>query len=219
MTVSKGSSKHFLYLLLLLTSFAAFPFFLPRAHAQDEGWRILRADYGYRESRNDVTGLLRDLIARGGFNGRIAVNNQTMGGDPAPGRDKTLRILARNRRGEEREFEYREGGAFDVSFFAVRDDHDRRDDWDDRSPGPGPADREGELFILRGFYGVQGRMANVTDLLRSMTRERMLSLNVNNATLGSDPAPGADKILIVIYRFRGQESATAVREGNRLTIP
>ncbi|MGA8871019.1 MAG: DUF3395 domain-containing protein [Candidatus Acidiferrales bacterium] len=62
-------------------------------------------------------------------------------------------------------------------------------------------------------------MANVTDLLRSMVRDGGLTLDVNNRSLGGDPAPGADKVLIVVYRFRGQEQATAVGEGHRLDIP
>jgi DnaJ-like protein C11, C-terminal len=66
---------------------------------------------------------------------------------------------------------------------------------------------------------VQGRTANVTDLLRSMVSDGGLTLNVNNRALGGDPAPGAGKVLIVVYRFRGQEQATAVGEGNRLDIP
>jgi len=47
----------------------------------------------------------------------------------------------------------------------------------------------------------------------------VLSLVVTNGALGGDPAIGADKILIVIYRYQGRETATAVREGNTLTIP
>jgi hypothetical protein len=66
---------------------------------------------------------------------------------------------------------------------------------------------------------VQGRTANVTELLRNMQRENGLQVMANNRSLGSDPAPGADKVLIVIYRVQGQETAAAVREGNSLTIP
>ena len=62
-------------------------FFSMRAAAQDEGWQIVRADYGSRNQRSDVTDILKDLISRGGVNGRVAVNNQTMGGDPAVGAD------------------------------------------------------------------------------------------------------------------------------------
>jgi hypothetical protein len=42
---------------------------------------------------------------------------------------------------------------------------------------------------------------------------------VNNQNFGGDPAIGADKVLIVVYSLRGQEQATAVREGQRLVIP
>ncbi len=184
--------------------------------AQDEGWQIVRADYGFKNQRTDVTDILKDLIGRGGVNGRVAVNNQTMGGDPAVGKDKSLRIFARNRRNEEREFNYNEGAFVEARMFNVR-----RDDWDDRPANYGNRD-QGEwnsLKIIRGYYGVQGRTVNVTELLRSRIRDGVLSFVVTNGALGGDPAIGADKLLIVIYRYQGQESATAVREGNTLTIP
>jgi len=189
--------------------------------AQDEGaggWRITRAQYGWRDRQTDVTDLLQDLIARGGVNGRVFVNNQTMGGDPAVSRDKTLRIVARNERTQEREFFFKEGEAIDVRMFAAP-----RDEFDDRPRGESrrddrPDDRRG-IMILRAYWGVQGRTANVTELLRNMQRENGLQVMVNNRSLGGDPAPGADKVLIVIYRVQGQETAAAVREGNTLTIP
>src|SRR5205823_12205906 len=59
--------------------------------SQEEGWQIQRGDYGFKNQRSDVTDILKDLIERGGVNGRVAVNNQTMGGDPAVGKDKSLR--------------------------------------------------------------------------------------------------------------------------------
>ncbi len=194
--------------------------FSMRAGAQEEGWQIVRADYGFKNQRNDVTDILKDLIGRGGVNGRVAVNNQTMGGDPAVGTDKSLRIFARNRRNEEREFNYREGGFVEVGMFNVR-----RDDRDDRPTNRGDRDRDrgredwNSLRIIRGYYGVQGRTVNVTDLLQSRIREGVLSFVVTNSALGGDPAIGADKVLIVVYRYQGNESATAVPEGNTLTIP
>jgi hypothetical protein len=184
--------------------------------AQDEGWQILRADYGFRDQRNNVTDILKDLIGRGGVNGRLLVNNQTMGGDPAVGKDKSLRIFARNRRNEEREFNFNEGGFVDVRMFAVR-----RDDWDDRPPAAGGRDQDdsNRVRIIRAYYGVQRRTVDVTDLLRSRMREGTLAFVVTNEALGGDPAIGADKVLIVVYRFEGRETAAAVREGNTLTIP
>ncbi len=184
--------------------------------AQEEAWQIVRADYGFKNQRNDVTDILQDLIGRGGVNGRVAVNNQTMGGDPAIGKDKSLRIFARNRKHEEREFNYNEGAFVEARMFNIR-----RDDWDDRPANYGDRDQDdwNNLKIIRGYYGVQGRTVNVTEVLRSRIRDGVLSFVVTNSALGGDPAIGADKILIVVYRYQGKESAAAVREGNTLTIP
>src|SRR6266480_2705217 len=107
--------------------------------AQEEGWQIVRAEYGFKNRRTDVSDILKDLVGRGGVNGRVAVTNQTMGGDPAVGADKSLRIIARNRRNEEREFTYREGGFVEVRMFEVRRDHDDRDD---RFTNRGDRDRD-----------------------------------------------------------------------------
>jgi len=201
-----------------------------RASAQQESWQVLRAEYGWRQQRNDVTDLLRDLLARGGVNGRLVVNNQTMGGDPAVGKDKMLRVFARNYRGQEHEFDFFEGGFIDVAMFqnpAGRDRDDRpRDnehdgDRDDRVRG-GDHDRDREragLEILYAFYGVQRRTVNVTDAVRARMREGSVFLHVDNNAMGLDPAVGADKVLIVVYRFEGREQAVAVGEGYNLTLP
>lgn len=212
------------FVLVLCVCFFGVSLFTARLFAQEGGWQIVRADYGFRNQRSDVTDILRDLIGRGGVNGRVAVNNQTMGGDPAVGRDKNLHIVARNRRNEQREFDFREGTFIDVVLFTVpRDDFGGRDQDRDRDRDRDHGDRDrGEgrgVTIIRGYYGIQGRMANVTELLRARVRDGVLSLNVNNENLGGDPAIGANKILIVIYNFRGEEQATAIGEGNRLTIP
>jgi hypothetical protein len=192
--------------------------FSSKAGAQEEGWQILRADYGFKNQRNDVTDILKDLVGRGGVNGRVAVNNQTMGGDPAIGKDKSLRVFARNRRNEEREFNFREGAFVDVGMFEARRD---RDDWDDRGGNYGGRDRDdwNGVRIIRAYYGIQGRTINVTELLRNRARAGGLNFVVTNSAFGGDPAVGADKYLIVIYRYQGKEGATFVREGNTLTIP
>ena len=221
---SSLSRLTFCFALLFFAVSLGVPTFASPAAAQNDGWLLVRALYGFRDAQVDVTNLLRDLIVRGGFNGRIPVSNQTMGGDPAVGKDKTLHIIARNRRGEEREFNFREGGFIDAGMFVVPSPPPPRDDFDDRDRGRDndrdrDHDRDRDLYILRGYYGVQGRSVNVTDILRSRVREGRLFFDVNNQNLGGDPAIGADKILIVIYRFRGEEQATAVREGNRLELP
>jgi len=209
-------------MILVAVAAAAFPM---QTAAHDESWLVVRADYGYRDQRNDVTDLVQDLISRGGVNGRVSVSNQTMGGDPARGADKTLRLFARNRRGEEREFDFKEGGSFDVAMFAVPtpssewDDRARQRDRDDRGRPYFDRDEANRLWIIRAYYGVQRQQADVTQMLRGMVDDRALEINVNNRLMGGDPAPGLDKVLIVVYRYHGKEAASAVREGGTLSIP
>lgn len=215
----KLSTRYAIFVLAALFVAAGITLFSTPSGAQDNDWLIVRAEYGTKAQHNDVTDIVKDLVGRGGVNGRVAVNNQTMGGDPAVGADKHLRIWARNRRNEEREFDYKEGGFIEAGMFNVR-----RDDRNDRPAYSGgqyqqyPDDPNG-LRIFRAYYGVQGRTVNVTELLRSQVRGGVLSFVVTNSALGGDPAIGADKILIVVYSFQGTETATAVREGNTLTLP
>ena len=236
----KLANRYVLFVIGLVIFAIGATLFTAGLRAQEEGWQIQRADYGFKNQRSDVTDILKDLIERGGVNGRVAVNNQTMGGDPAVGKDKSLRIFAKNRRNEEREFSYNEGGFVDARMYTVR--HDDRDDHpanysdrdrDDHGANQGDHDRDARpahysdrdrdewnsLKIIGGYYGVQGRTVNVTEVLRSRIREGVLSFVVTNSALGGDPAVGADKILIVVYRYQGKESATAVREGYSVTIP
>lgn len=203
---------------------AAMTFSSAPTSAQDDGWQIVRAEYGTRTQHNDVTDIVKDLLGRGGVNGRVAVNNQTMGGDPAVGADKHLRIWARNRRSEEREFDYREGGFVEAGTFIVRRD---RGDWNDRPANYGDRDRDRDrdrdddrgVSIVRAYYGWQGSTVNVTELLRSRMRDGQISFVVTNSAMGGDPAIGADKVLVVIYRYQGTEKAAIVREGYTLTLP
>jgi len=66
---------------------------------------------------------------------------------------------------------------------------------------------------------VQGRTVNVTEALRSRLSRGSLNIVVTNKELGSDPAVGYDKVLIVVYRYQGTETATAVPEGSALALP
>ena len=143
-----------------------------------------------------------------------------MGGDPAVGA-KHLGIWARNRRNEEREFDFKEGGFIDVAMFNLRGDADRRDEWNN---GPGNyGNRDGDDYpgvrMIRAYYRWQASSVNVTEVLRSKTHDGQLSFVVTNSTMGGDPDVGADKVLAVIYRYQGSEAAAIVREGYTLTLP
>lgn len=219
----RTSNRYASFLVAMVFSAIGAAVFAPLAAAQGDTWQLTRADYGFRDQRTDVTEILGDLISRGGVNGRVAVNNQTMGGDPAVGKDKSLRVFATNRKNQQREFDYKEGSFIVANMFSVR-----HDDWGDRNRNADRNDRgldrgrdrdDRGLRIIRGFYGVQGRTVNVTDLLRDLVRDGVLAVNVNNRSMGGDPAIGEDKVLIVIYISQGQEQAVAVREGSTLSIP
>lgn len=205
------------------------------------GWRVLWADYGIRERHVDVTDRVRFLLSHERM---VHVDNQNMGGDPAVGADKTLRISARDAQGEIRHFSFREGDTIDArDFYQFRDmgdrpverreehydrdaredhDHERYDDRDrnhDRDRDRDFRDDAGHLRIVRAYYGLGNRTADVTDLVRSMVRENSIAIQVNNRNMGGDPAVGADKVLTVIYRWNDAEQTSTVREGNLLRIP
>ena len=209
-------NRYAMFLIAVAFVAAGIALFSAQAGAQDDGWRIMRADYGHKEMRVDVTDHLIDLLARIENNEGLEVNNQSMGGDPAPGKAKSLRIFARNRKNEERLFEFSEGHFVEGRQFLIR-----RQDLDDRPANYGDRDRDDYpgVRIVRAYYGVQGRTVNVTELLRSRVRDGVITFVVTNSALGGDPAAGADKVLIVVYRYQGTETATAVREGNTLSLP
>jgi hypothetical protein len=55
--------------------------------------------------------------------------------------------------------------------------------------------------IERATYGVPGRTADVTAIVaQSVRRTGDVALVVNNTALGGDPAPGADKRLVIAWR-------------------
>ena len=78
------------------------------------GWQVMKAEWGVGNRWMDVTYQVRMLLSG---NGMVKVNNQNMGGDPAVGADKILRIQARNYQGQSRQFTFREGESIDASQF------------------------------------------------------------------------------------------------------
>lgn len=208
---------------------------IDKVAGQDGEWEIVRAEYGIRSRHVDVTEIVRRLLWEGRQTGRVPVNNQTMGGDPAVGADKSLHIIAQNRRHDQREFEFREGMWIDVTMFSLRpeqhqievrreddrrDDARRNDDFDrDRPRDDDDRGRADRLRIVRAYWGAQGQMVNVTDMVRGMVRGGMLQVHVDNVALGSDPAVGRDKVLIVVYVVDGREQAASTHEGNTMHLP
>jgi hypothetical protein len=173
------------------------------------GWQVMQAQWGSGNQQMDVTNRVRLLLSG---NGMVKVNNANMGGDPAIGADKVLRISARDMRGQVQQLSYKEGSSIDASQFY---------NYGGGYPGnPGnPGGGYGELQIVRAFYGLNNQNNDVTQLLRGMVRNGSLIVQVNNNNMGDDPAQGADKVLTVIYRYQGREQTSTVKEGGTLRIP
>ena len=190
------------------------------ARAEDEGeFVILHARYGTENGHVDVTGRLRDLARQ---DRRFRLTNDLFGGvDPDPGRQKTLRIFARDRQGQERQFEYRErdwvegaqfigwGGGNWGDAGGSRGWHgDRNERGERREEGRD----SGEFTILYATYGASGRDVDVTDRLRELAR-RDQQFRLTNDVFGVDPLPGQTKILRIVARDRaGQQRSFDYRE-------
>lgn len=182
------------------------------------GWQVMFADWGSGNRRVDVTARVRQMLSG---NGMVRVNNQNLGGDPAVGADKVLRISARDARGAVQQFSYKEGSNIDASQFYNYGNPGRP------GPGPGPGypnpgypnPGNDNLQIVRAYWGLNNRTNDVTRLLAGQVNNGSLVIQATNRNLGGDPAPGADKVLTVIYRVNGREQTSTVKEGNTLRIP
>jgi hypothetical protein len=207
--------------LPLFCLLAASCLFSTSARAQNGGgWQVVRANWGAGNRWMDVTNQVRRLL---NGNRVVIVNNDNMGGDPAYGAIKILRIQATNARGQSQQFTYNEGSTLNASQFYSNG----------RPGGPGypgnpgfpppnpgyPGGGNGSLQITRAYYGLNNRTMDVTQLLRGMVRNGTLAVPVNNNSMGGDPATGGVKVLTVFYRVQGQERTSTVREGNVLRIP
>jgi hypothetical protein len=214
----KHRMRYLYFFCLLATSLL----FSASASAQNilpgPGWQVTKADWGAGNRWMDVTNQVRMLLTG---NGLVKVNNANMGGDPAKGADKILRIRAVNSSRQTRQFTFREGDTIDARQFYNygRGPGYRPNPGFPPGPPPGPGYGGGDLQIVRAYYGLNNRTMDVTQTLRSMVRNGTLVVQVNNNSMGGDPAKGGDKVLTVIYRSRGRERTSTVKEGNLLRIP
>jgi len=177
--------------------------------AAAQNWQVMSADYGVQNNRVDVTNTVRRLVNGPNFR----VNNTTMGVDPARGRDKVLRIHARNSGGQMRDFNYNEGQTVDSRMFTGGGFGGGG------YPGYNPGNQYRNLRIVQASYGAGNRGRDVTSRLQNMVRNNRLDVLVNNSTMGGDPAAGQPKMLQLAYEYQGQRRNTNMGEGGRLTLP
>jgi hypothetical protein len=84
--------------------------------AAQRQWEVKRADWGAEQQRTDVTLRLRQVLFTNA-DGELRVDSVTLGFDPAPGQEKTLRILAENAAGEQRNLSFKDGATLDPRDF------------------------------------------------------------------------------------------------------
>ncbi len=97
-----------------LGSVVAITLFLVTTAAAQQTWWVQSADYGAGNQRQDVTSTLRQRVNGPNFQ----INSGTMGANPAPGMNKTLRIVARDSAGKVRDFHYKDGAILNTAMFS-----------------------------------------------------------------------------------------------------
>jgi len=187
--------KRFVNILVLLL-LILLPVFAWGAPKRGE---IIRAEYGAGNYWVDVTQRVRSLIRGDALNFRV--DNATLGEDPAPGEQKTLRLEVRDKNGRTQQLTYQENQYVRLRGYSAGNS------------------TFGGLQILRGVYGAYNRSVDVTNRLNSEIRGGRLNLQVTNDTMGGDPAPNQRKTLRVQYRYNGRQSEVVVNEGGDLNLP
>ena len=175
--------------------------FLFASLAAAQGGELVAAEYGAGNRRVDVTPQVRSFIRDGVL--RFDVTDQVLGTDPARNHVKELFIRIRHWDGNVEEFRFPEYAHVNLVL-----DPERGYEYHDRN-----------LHIMRAFYGGAGHFADVTEQLRSMTRDGRLFVAVENRNLGGDPDPEVRKVLRVLYWHDGQRRQVVVPEHSELRLP
>jgi hypothetical protein len=195
----------------------------------DEGeYQILQARYGTAQRNVDVTDRLKELARR---DRAFRMGNDTFGVDPHPNSVKVLRIYTRDRRGNERMFEFVEGSVVDgAQFTGWGGGNWGQGGWNGgwgggAGPGSGPGDGrpqpgggrdedEGNYQILQARYGTAQRNVDVTERLKELARRDRV-FRMGNDTFGVDPHPQHVKTLRIFTRARdGQQRSFEYVEGS-----
>jgi hypothetical protein len=220
---SEGDLSMRLVRLLLMTMAVAVCAVLGASDAQAQSWWVQSADYGSGNQRQDVTNTVRRLVSGPNFR----VNNANLGTDPAVGRDKTLRIVAKDASGNVRDFTYREGQTVNAQMFSGGPSSG----WPGWGGGSGPppptwggggggwGGGNSGLRITSAMWGLGSRQQDVTNRLQSMVRNNRLSVGISPQTMGGDPAVGAIKTLTVYYNWGGKNLRKVAAENTVLTLP
>jgi len=162
---------------------------------------IVRAGYGAGDRYRDVASYLQGMVRDGRL--EFKVNNETLGMDPVPGREKELR-LTYEFKGRQREVVVREG-----EWLRIPEWHNAGQQWDNHDG----------LRVVHAVYGAPGQFRDVTSSVQEMVWNDRLDFQVNNGAFHMDPAPDRRKELRITYVHHGRTEDLNFQEGDRCTIP
>jgi len=171
-------------------------------------WSVQSATYGAGTKQQDVTNTVRQLVRGPNFR----VNNKDLEIDPAPGQDKTLRIVARDQKGASRTFTYQERSTVDTKMFGGTGANGGPAGFDPNNAG---------LRILHATYRQTGatQFTDVTQRLQVMVKNNRLQVVVNNKTMGVNFPPGKAALLVVRYQSGGRAYVATVEANSELILP
>jgi len=170
---------------------------------------IVRAVWGAGVGSRDVTPKVQSMVQSGVL--AFKVHDVTLGVDPAVDTKKVLQSTCRDWRGRNSTRRYRDGD--DVNIAVAPNDYYPGGGWN--HPNPGYRD----LRIMNAFYGHRDHIKDVTGQLNGMIAGGKLTLQVNNQTLGGDPAPNLTKTLTIYYLASGRHFQRKWPEGATVSLP
>ena len=75
------------------------------------------------------------------------------------------------------------------------------------------------INIISARYGIQGSYRDVTQTVRDFISGHAISMEVSNHNLETDPAPGKEKEMVVVYEENGNRKELHIREGDWFVVP
>lgn len=76
-----------------------------------------------------------------------------------------------------------------------------------------------DIVIISATYGYGTKQMDVTKWLQGKVAKLPVNISVTNTNIGSDPAYGSLKYLVIKYRINGEEKTANVTENQYLTLP
>jgi len=76
-----------------------------------------------------------------------------------------------------------------------------------------------EFRIISAKYGIPGNYRDVTHTVRDFVSGHAISMKVSNQNLVTDPAPGKEKEMVVVYEEHGKKKELQIQEGDWFVVP